>query len=634
MKRISLLLAAGLLAAMFPSASARTIHVSEDGPSDFYAFDETELRWCYYDSSWNPVWIDGEPGDSWDTAFSSIDYACSAAEAGDTVLVAPGTYGPFWSDGDKGITIRSTAGAAQTFVDANQEDGTCAILGATDRLVGFTLRNATENGLYGGQAEGCVIRDCGSVQNERSAISGAIVQQYAWGGGACDAVLTDCVIENCMGNGAGGALSCTLDRCIVRNCRGNEAGGLANCVAHNSLIAGNRAEVMDSADTWEGYCGGAADSTLRNCTVVGNYAQRRFGGVGGAIETTGGRFELGACTVLNSIVVNNTCAGGAASNYGQKVQSSDVVGSTFLYSCTSPLPSGTGNTATAPRFADTTTYALASGSAGINAGNNAQAHGSHDLRGLPRLYGARVDMGATETIPASQICTVHFNANGGLVEVDSMLGVIGTALGVLPVPYRDGWRFEGWFDNVNPARGNLVTAQTKPTGRNLYLYASWTEESGSAWQPVYRFYSAGYKGHFYTIDPEERATLMCTNPNWKYEGVSYYAATEAVAGTVPLHRFYSANYRGHFFTIDETEMWNIRNTDRNWNYEGVAFYVYPSLAADPSRSAKAIHRFWSNRYRHHFFTIDEDEMWNIRNTDRNWSYEGVAFYACPNEPAP
>ena len=153
-----------------------------------------------------------------------------------------------------------------------------------------------------------------------------------------------------------------------------------------------------------------------------------------------------------------------------------------------------------------------------------------------------------------------------------------------------------------------------------------------ALQSVFRFYSKNYKGHFYTIDSEERATLMCTNPNWKYEGVAYYAATEEVEGTVPLHRFYSKNYRGHFFTVDEDEMWNIRHTNPNWKYEGVAFYVYPNRSADATRSCTAIYRFWSKGYRHHFFTIDEDEMWTIRNTNPNWKYEGIAFYAYEDDP--
>jgi len=619
---------------------ARTVYVSVDGPGNDFSYDENEGRWYYYEDYWyddgygsgwmdsRRVYIDGEPGDSWENAYSSIDSACDDAESGDTVLVGPGTYhaGPHISgDHGKNLVIRSVAGAEQTIIEQDNVD-----LGGTDRIIGFTIQNSSGDGLYGGYANSCVIRNCGGTETERSSYSGLMVEQYKDCAGAWSAILTDCVIENCLG---GGAYSCTLDRCIVRNCRGNDWGGIRWCIAYNTLIIGNRAEVMDPADSLEGYCGGAKDSTLYNCTVVGNYAERRFGGVGGVIVYNDGSWTLGSeCDVFNSIVVNNTCGNGTVSNYGQYNWGNGIAGSTFSYSCSYPKPAGTGNTGTAPRFANTTTYALASGSAGINAGNNAYVHGSYDLNGLPRIYGGRVDMGASESVAASQICTVHFDANGGLVEVDSMLCVIGSALGILPVPYREGFRFEGWFDDPDEEWGELATAQTTARGRNMYLYAHWSEETESPWQPVYRFYSKSYKGHFYTIDPEERATLMCTNPNWKYEGVAYYAATEQVQGTVPLHRFYSKNYRGHFFTVDEDEMWTLQNTNPNWRYEGVAFYVYPDRRSDPTRSCTPIYRFWSKRYRHHFFTIDEDEMWTLRETNPNWKYESVAFYACEDEP--
>ena len=379
-----------------------------------------------------------------------------------------------------------------------------------------------------------------------------------------------------------------------------------DCTAYNTLIVGNhavRAE-PDWANSYDGWGGAATDCTLVNCTVVGNVADAGAGGVR-------------KCKVMNSIVVGNRLANGSGSNWSNS--------STFYSSCTTGSPSGSGNIIASPRFADSD-YRLAAGSPGIDAGNNSYVYGTEDLDGFQRIHGSRVDMGAYEYV-GRKTCMVSFDPGEGSVSIDFIQVAVGSVLGSLPIPYRYGWRFEGWYDD--PDGGSLVTAQTKAAGRNMYLYAHWTEETDSVWQPVYRFYSKGYKGHFYTIDPEERATLMCTNPNWKYEGVAYYAATEEVEGTVPLHRFYSKNYRGHFFTVDEDEMWNIRHTNPNWKYEGVAFYVYPNRTADATRSCTAIYRFWSKGYRHHFFTIDEDEMRDIRETNPNWKYEGVAYYAIP-----
>ena len=46
-----------------------------------------------------------------------------------------------------------------------------------------------------------------------------------------------------------------------------------------------------------------------------------------------------------------------------------------------------------------------------------------------------------------------------------------------------------------------------------------------------------------------------------------------------------------------------------------------------------VFRFWSKGYRHHFYTIDEAEMRTVRDTNPNWKYEGIAFYALPMEDA-
>ena len=144
---------------------------------------------------------------------------------------------------------------------------------------------------------------------------------------------------------------------------------------------------------------------------------------------------------------------------------------------------------------------------------------------------------------------------------------------------------------------------------------------------VWRFHSPTYKGHFYTIDEDEKDDLIANNPNWAFEGPAYRAHETKTLGTVALHRFYSAAYKGHFYTIDEAEKDSLIANNRNWSYEGRAYYVYPS-AGD---GLVPVHRFWSARYRHHFYTTDEAEKDNLIATNPNWKYEGVAFYALPAE---
>ena len=635
------------LALLLPAA-AKTIYVSVDAPAEYYYYDENEGRWYYDDNG--RQYIDGEPGDRWENAYSSIGYACDEAEPGDTILVGPGTYDGFHVPSGKTLTVRSVSGADETILEGRGRNHLAFIvgLGKGDRLIGFTLQNSgcgVSGGLETaedgspvaslGRVEKCVIRNCGTDEILPGTTYG---NANMFNGLAAEyAELVESTVENCFG--PRGALEfCSLNRCVVRNNAGQEAGGLYRCIARNSLIAKNHATVRNPSKAWEGRGGGASGGEFVNCTIVENVADASDAGVASVFRgSDGNNYWIDNAYLDNCIVVNNVLSDGTVQNYSPAAMEGvhhPLVphGSFFTYSCSRPRPLGTGNTETAPRFAEQSLYSLAAGSAGINAGNNACAYGNADLTGLPRVCANRVDMGATEYATSSEICTVHFDATGGMTDDAEGLFAIGSVLGTLPVPVREGWRFEGWFDDPDEERGDLVTAQTTARGRNMYLYAHWSEETDSVWQPVYRFYSKSYKGHFYTIDPEERATLMCTNPNWKYEGVAYYAATEQAQGTVPLHRFYSKNYRGHFYTIDEDEMWTVRNTNPNWRYEGVAFYVYPSRQADPSRTAAPIYRFWSKGYRHHFFTIDEDEMWDIRETNPNWKYESVAFYACEDAP--
>ena len=139
-----------------------------------------------------------------------------------------------------------------------------------------------------------------------------------------------------------------------------------------------------------------------------------------------------------------------------------------------------------------------------------------------------------KTVENAGVCIVLFDANGGTVDTASATYPGGEMLGHLPLPVRDGYVFEGWYDNPNPGLGTLVTVQSVAPETMMSLFARWSLPDTDPWQPVFRFYSKNYRGHFYTMDPVESATLMCTNPNWKYEGIAYYAARTRQEGTVPL----------------------------------------------------------------------------------------------------
>lgn len=94
---------------------------------------------------------------------------------------------------------------------------------------------------------------------------------------------------------------------------------------------------------------------------------------------------------------------------------------------------------------------------------------------------------------------------------------------------------------------------------------------------VYRFWSAQNKKHFYTNSPEEKQLVIdkYTDNEWLYEGEVFCAYGSQVAGSNPVYRFWSAQNKSHFYTSSEQEKQEVvdKYTDNEWLLEGVAYYV-------------------------------------------------------------
>ena len=71
-----------------------------------------------------------------------------------------------------------------------------------------------------------------------------------------------------------------------------------------------------------------------------------------------------------------------------------------------------------------------------------------------------------------QNVTVSFNANGGVVSPAAKFVTIGSAIGSLPTPTYDGYRFEGWYTSV--VGGVKISTSTVVSGDVTY-YAHWTK---------------------------------------------------------------------------------------------------------------------------------------------------------------
>ncbi len=262
---------------------------------------------------------------TWATAATTIQDAINVASAGEIVLVTNGIYatgGKVMAGDltnrvalDKALTVTSENGYAATVIQGAWNPGTtngplavrCAWLTNGATLSGFTL-------------QGGATRSTGDFD---TLLSGGGL----WCAGINSTNPMPNYCRNCLisGNSAaysgGGAQGGYLFNCLLTNNSAIYGGGIAFGTLNNSLVTYNLAT----------YGAGACDATLNNCTVVNNYSTAPFSG---ASVHGGGTY---GCIVRNSIVVNNFDA------WPNPLGIDNYFSSTYSYSCTYPLPSGTGN---------------------------------------------------------------------------------------------------------------------------------------------------------------------------------------------------------------------------------------------------------------------------------------------------
>jgi parallel beta-helix repeat protein len=412
----------------------------------------------YYVNAANPS--PQSPYTNWAKAATSVQTAIGAGTMpGRLVLVTNGLYQPSGIPVNgsiyngialtNAVVVRSVNGPGSTVIQPG--GGRCAFVGSNSFLIGFTLtgghtlstgdviKDQSGGGSWsepGGVVSNCVIKGNmayhsggGGYQgtfynciftNNWAYTSGSVVK----GGGVCQAVLYDCLLisnrvsSSFPGGKGGGSYDSTLYNCqlIGNNVNNGDltgtGGGAFLGTLYSCLLAGNVGSGYGGgtgsntlwncilSGNWANNGGGAYASTLQNCLVTGNAAYSSGGGTHSGLlnnctlaantaGTSGGGVSGSALT--NCIVYLNTVPGGASS--------SNWTGSTFRWSCSSPLPSGTGNIANDPQFvspADGDLHLLP-GSRCINAGTNASVLVASDLDGNPRIMGGTVDMGAYET---------------------------------------------------------------------------------------------------------------------------------------------------------------------------------------------------------------------------------------------
>jgi hypothetical protein len=582
----------------------------------------------------------------------------------------------------------------------------------------------------------------GGIFNEQSAsrISGCVFTANAASGGAgiCN-YLADPIIENCSFSDSdastyqgGGIMNCggsaTISRCVFRDNTAGKGGAIwdqststiVNCIMWNNHCAqeGGAIYIASSDDT------ASAQPIITNCTLYGNYAP-----YGGGVRALAVTAILRNCIIWGNLA--NSGPGIYQTEQGLKldVANCDVEGGSVY--------GGSGNIRFDPQFvnAGTGDFRLVLGSPCVDAGDNTatgldlldyvgnprvvDGDGDHagdvDLGPLEfhrgrideRLYGVRLSQDTmyanpSDTAPtfrfsliadtAATVAGIQFHSPGGYTYA------ITSAAHATPGAYQDTYHT---VNGTNQTWEFLATFPSFPLlsdyGDGTYyvtiFYDDGTSQQTSFWygapdgqtvldQPrqVPNITSPAYGGSVAspvvltwdacTDASANKISVTIVNANGTEEVSELLAVTatrnNGVAASENLHhvqvafqdhhevttpddvpflygkavvlnyevdvsystiyRFWSPRYKQHFYTIKEGEKQKlIDHYASAWTYEGPVF----SACVTPCHLGLApVYRFWSRTSGAHFYTIKEGERDKlIDQYSQTWTYEGVAFYA-------
>jgi hypothetical protein len=378
------------------------------------------------------------PYTSWETATTDIQVAVDAADNGDTVLIADGTYNIRTQiNVHKGLTIRSVNGRDSTIIDAN---GYCRVLSLKLNkepiaLDGFTITDGhIDSGWMDGKGGGVLTRGKGHIE------------------------ISNCIVENCKAKrSSGGGISildegnsifAKIKNCFVRHNEALHGGGIATAIWDNST----------------------GSVTIENCAVYGNHAAGQGGGI---INMHLQADKSQAAYAINCTIVENQaevdCGGAKNIHLSNSIlyrnTNGDINDREGLYqvvnSCAGNAPAGNRNINSNPKFVNAREgdYRLQPNSPCVDAGFNVQTNSLVDLDGNPRIVDgdrngkAVVDMGAYEF----QVI---------LVEIDIKPGIKSNFInlktrGLLPVAILTTDTFDA--STANPV--SVRFAEVKPVRR-------------------------------------------------------------------------------------------------------------------------------------------------------------------------
>jgi hypothetical protein len=220
--------------------------------------------------------------------FPTIQAAVNAAQSGDTVHVAPGTYTEPTVVIDRDVNIIGTCGREVTILQKSPWTDRVVVVtnGAIASFDGLTLTDGFSFGPGGGL----------------HAQPGTTV------------TMVDCVVSNCDAVEFGGGIYAENATLTLRSTR----------LEGNTVYPGTFGGAWSTHTEGGGLCASGSVATLLDCEVIGNEASASLGAFGGGIHSAGGNVR-----VENTLIAHNSI-----DHEAQYEQGGAVYGPMTLVGCT------------------------------------------------------------------------------------------------------------------------------------------------------------------------------------------------------------------------------------------------------------------------------------------------------------